>query len=137
MKKIIISILLIIVVVAGIVGYVLYNKKHRSVASEQAIAINATELFRAYEKNEEESNKKYLDKVIEVKGTILSIDKNEENKDVVTLDSGDVLFGIKATIEDTMTNYRVGDLISVKGICTGYLSDVVLVHCVIKKSETK
>jgi len=47
------------------------------------------------------------------------------------LDTGDPMYGIACTlitIEPATGNVKPGEKITVKGICTGYLSDVVLTN---------
>jgi len=132
MKKLVI-IGTILIVVLAIIGYKLYNKGHRSVEDETAIVINASDLFTEYEANETEANTKYLDKVIEVKGTVSEIIKNQDGKSVIILSTSNPMFGINCTMEGESEKITVGSRVSIKGICTGYLSDVVLTRGVITK----
>jgi hypothetical protein len=49
----------------------------------------------------------------------------------VILNTGDPLFGVACTLnlqEKTVRPVQPGEKITVKGICTGYLSDVVLTN---------
>jgi len=124
MRKIIL-IIIILVSAAVVVGVTLYHKPHRSVAQEEAIAVTAAQLFREFETNEEASNKKYLDQVIEVTGTVSGITINQEGYQVILLQTDNPLFGIQCTLLD-QTEIRKDETVTLKGICTGYLSDVVL-----------
>lgn len=119
----------------GIVAYKMYNKPHRDIAAEAAnFTLTADALFAEYEANEEASNAKYLDKVIEVSGKIESIDKTEEGKTSVILTAADAMMGgVSATMHNTQASgvsaYKKGDNIQLKCRCTGKLMDVVLVDC--------
>jgi hypothetical protein len=39
------------------------------------------------------------------------------------------MFGINCTMEEKDGNIKEGDEVVLKGICTGYLTDVVLIRC--------
>ena len=126
MKKYIIIIGALILVVAG-VAYRMYNKPHRDPASETAIEINAAELFRAYENNESGANTLYLDKVLAVSGKVAEISTNQEMMPVVILETENPMFGVSCTMENPKITLQAGDVVTIKGICTGYLSDVILI----------
>lgn len=132
MKKVSIIVVALLCTIA-IAGYKLYNKSHRAVEEEEAIVLTAVDLFAAYETNEEDANKKYLDKVIEVKGMVSEILLNQDGKTVIILSTSNPMFGINCTLENTSDNIQTGSTLFIKGICTGYLSDVVITHGIIEK----
>ena len=121
--------------VGTITGFYLFNEPVKSTASKNAdLIIQANDLFAAYEKNEMEANRKYLDKVVSVIGIVSSIAK-EDNNDVVTLKTGSGMFGIVCKLESGQaikTPLKTGDQIKVKGVCSGMLMDVVLMRCVVE-----
>lgn len=132
MKKAL-PIVFILVLVGGGIAYYMYNKPVEGAGSmDTDFKITSTELFSEFETNETASNEKYLDKAIEVTGTIQSV-TSDENGLSVFLDGG-MMFGIKCeydpNAEHKRTNFKKGESITVKGVCTGMLSDVVLVRCV-------
>lgn len=59
------------VIVAGILlaGWLYYNKPHRSVTESDFLTVQATDLFAAYQNNEEQANHQYLNKVLGGKGS--------------------------------------------------------------------
>jgi hypothetical protein len=123
---------LIIIVTGGFIGYKMYNKPHRNVEAAKGIAIAATQLITAYENNEADANSKYLDKVLEVTGEITEVSKNQKAETVITLKGTD-MGGIICTLEGTaVTEAKPGTSVTIKGICTGYLTDVVLVRSVVQ-----
>jgi len=66
---------LIWLVLAGL-GLYYYDKPHANAGSKTTdIDISAVDLFNQYQKDESAANKKFLDKIIEVKGTITDIQK--------------------------------------------------------------
>jgi hypothetical protein len=110
----------------------MYNKPHRNVQDAKALTIAATKLAADYENNEPEANSQYLDKILEVSGEISDISKNQKGEQVITLRGTD-LSGIICTLEATVqTAIKPGASIMIKGICSGYLTDVVLVRCMVQ-----
>lgn len=123
----------VLLIAAGIFVYKLYTREHRMVEQEQYTSIDASQLFTAFEENEAQANTKFLNQIIEVTGVVSEILTNQENKTVVVLKSNDPLFGISCTLEQSASRLSEGDSLILKGICTGYLSDVVLTDCIIIK----
>ena len=114
-------------ITAIVVGYNLYNKKHRSIFESPVLPVSADELFNQYERNEEESNKKYLDKAVEVTGPVAMVFENKDGKSVIVLKDKDDFFGVSCTLERLGNEkIQIGSTITIRGFCTGYLSDVVL-----------
>lgn len=126
------------VLVFGLVvlAYFIYNKPHKNMERASAdIELSATELFTAFETDESTANEKYLDKVLAVTGEVRSVQTNEEGTVTVTLSAGSDMFGVICELdtlsERPKTNFQPGETITLKGICTGMLMDVVLVRCVL------
>ena len=132
-KKIITWVLLsalLLMVTGGVVGYKMYTKPHRNVEQVKAVEVSALELVTAYENNEAKANAQYLDKVLEVKGEIIEISKNQKDEPVITLKGTD-MSGIICTLEGATTSeIKLNSPVVIKGICTGFLTDVVLVRCI-------
>lgn len=70
MKKIV-WIVLVIVIFGAATVYYLFNKPHRDLVAEEAeIEMSAADLSASYEKDAEQANALYLDKVVQVQGNI-------------------------------------------------------------------
>ena len=122
---------LILLITAGIAGYTLYNKPHRNVKAATAISLHAQKLVDNYEQNENTANKQFLDKVLEVTGQVNEISKNQKGETIIELRGSDMA-SVRCTLEDkNLPNVKSGELATLKGICTGYLTDVVMVRCVL------
>lgn len=123
---------LIIIVTGGFIGYKMYNKPHRNVDEAKGTAVTAAQLITDYETNEADANGKYLDKVLEVTGEITEVSKNQKAETVITL-KGSVMGGIICTLEGTAAiEVKPATTVTIKGICTGYLTDVVLVRAMVQ-----
>jgi hypothetical protein len=130
-RKTILSVLLVLLLAGGFIGYRMYNKPHRDLAGATAdFNLPATELFSDYEADEAEANAKYLDKVIRVSGTIIEVNTDEEGQASLTLDAGGLLGGVICQLDPAIENtFSAGQEISLNGLCTGMLMDVILVRC--------
>lgn len=136
MKKKLILILIGALLIGVGFGIKEYNREVESTADLSAdIQITATNLFNEYQANEAQANAAYLDKTIEVSGTIRDIVTGDSGEKQIVLESDDMLFGVICQFEGD-ANAEIADLqpgapIKIKGICTGILMDVVLKNCVL------
>ena len=132
-KKIIFAIL-ILAIVGAFVAYKMYNKPHINVAETSSdISLQAKTIIDNFSSDETKANEKYLDKIIKVTGEIVSI-KTENETTIISLngnDFGNVLCYLSDETKNEISSLKEGQIISLKGICTGFLMDVVLVKCVI------
>lgn len=133
MKNILI-ILLLLGLVAAVVGYYMYNKPVESLRNEEpAFRVSADTLFAAYEQDEAAANARYLDQVLEVQGKIASVNTDTSGLSL-TLQTGSAMFGVICKLEDKSaeeSNFIIGQQVRLKGQCTGFLMDVVLIRCTV------
>ena len=138
MKKI--SIYILIIGLLGIfIGYKMYNKPHINVAEKPVeITIIANTLLADFSSDETKANTKYLDKIIAVKGRVTTIEFNGE-KAAISLqtkdDFGSVVCYLAKDEFKKSAEIKEGQEVILKGICTGFLMDVILVKCVIINSK--
>lgn len=133
-KRIVFGILAIIAVnVSGGLYYIFQYSKthHRDAATENAIIIPATKLVNDFQANEKQANLKYLNKVVQIRGTVLKQGKDQEKNTTVTIKSGDPFANIFCTLKSRVNLSRKDSVIVVKGICSGFLSDVILNDAVV------
>jgi len=133
MKKLII-IVLIISASAVAYGFYLFNKPHQGVANkEAAFTLDSKKLFNEFDQDETGANKKYLGKIVSVYGKVTDKAVDSKGTFSLILEGGDMA-GVgcqfdKSILKDVQ-NLKTGQVIKVKGKCTGMLMDVVLVDCV-------
>lgn len=111
-----------------------YNKPARNVAKENAIPVTATELYAQFNADQLQANAVYLNKVLEVKGQVLKIRNTPYGEPIVVLNTGDPMFGVACSLyklSPSAQPVKPGESITVKGICTGYVSHVVLSNCLL------
>jgi len=132
MKKILI-ILFILAAIAGTYGYYLYNKP-RSGASDMKTdySMDAKSLYSEFSTDENTANAKYLGKAIEVSGTIRSIETDDRGTMNIAIETNDMgAVNCQFEKKDEMPSLTEGSSVNVKGVCTGFLIDVVMVDCVL------
>jgi len=139
------KIFLIIAAVGLITGlstvYYMFNKPHRDVENEKpAFTMNASVLFSDFNENENISNEKYGDQIIQVTGEISEL--NIEGYQVsITLN--DEMEGVNCALDSLTVEQNkalinamvIGEEITLKGKCDGFdmIMGVVLTRCFIIK----
>jgi hypothetical protein len=136
-KKNILSVIVVIGVMAGGYGYYLWNKPHQDMAAAKVdMALDAKLLYEEFMKDEAAANAKYLDKVIQVKGIVTSVDK-QNGTSLIMLETGDPMGGVACELDPLTTHaksdFNEGEEVLFKGTCSGKLSDVQLSRCVLVK----
>ena len=135
-KNKIIIVIALIAAIAFIVYYYVfvYSIQHRrQVQSETGIVITSDSLVAKYQADEKLANSLYLNKAVVVTGVILSIDKNQEGKTTLVLGRSDSFSNVSVTMISTAPiTQKVGESITIKGLCTGALSDVVITDGVVE-----
>ncbi len=123
------------VVVVLIVFFLAWNYVFRpaktSVASNKPdFETDAVTLLSEFENNENAANDRYLDKIILITGRIGTIQSDTIGVTVYLTEDGisGILCRFSNEVSGTDT-LKEGQEISVKGICSGYLMDVVLNKC--------
>ena len=111
------------------------NKSHDDIESlTTEVKISSSELFTTYEQDEISANNKYLDKVIEVEGKVSQVKTDDHGKTKVHLATDDMIFEVICELDDFSNHKRktfeIGENIVLKGICSGYLSDVIIVRSI-------
>ena len=139
-RKVKILLVTIAVIILIAVAYLFreYNRAPSDIADITAAeTLTATDLIASFENNETLANEKFTGKIIEVTGTISSIHNEADTVVNVRLETGDPLHKINCALAKSemagIKNYPTGQSITIKGYCTGYLLDVELNRCVIKK----
>ncbi|MBK5286523.1 MAG: hypothetical protein JJE25_14080 [Bacteroidia bacterium] len=137
MKKLII-ITSVLTLAAVAYGFYLYNKPHQSIAKEKAAySLSAEQLYSQFDSNEEGANKTYLGKVIAVDGRIEQFTRDEKGNMNIYLATGGmnvVSCQMESKSMKQTASLLPGDKVTLKGICTGMLMDIVLVDCVIAEN---
>ncbi|MEM1121831.1 MAG: hypothetical protein AAGJ18_15375 [Bacteroidota bacterium] len=121
-----------IVLVVGIISYYAFMNapKASSQGKTADFTLPATELYQAFEQDEEGSNGKYIGKIVQVTGTITEISEDEQGAPVILLAGVDGFGGVLCTLEASQAEKAakkdLDDAVTIKGVCTGMLMEVVV-----------
>ena len=124
---------------AGAVGWGLhlYYKPRASLKNITADAtIDAVALYGAYQQDEATADKKFLGKVIAVQGTVQEIQQTDSTLSVELKagEAGGINCRMVINKLEKVTMPPKGTVISIKGKCSGFLMDVILVDCLLEKN---
>lgn len=138
MKKRMLIVFILFAVLIGsalLLIYSKWNKAPGSIEKADAVQLNAVGLFREFSENEQQATEAYNGKVIETTGIVGSTVTNQEGKIIVQLQTNDPLFGINCTMEKD-PGVKQGETVTIKGVCSGYTTDVILIRCYLIKKTT-
>lgn len=122
---------LAILLVIGITCY-LFRPTPDSVCNKIAIkTLRADQLINEYETDEADANKLYLGKVVTVTGVVSSITNDDLNRLTIEFECQSVgtVIATLCKNESTRANIQIGETLSIKGECSGYTFDVILIKC--------
>jgi hypothetical protein len=131
-----ISLLIVFVLAqAGILtGVYMYNRQHTDLrGSHPDFVVTASELSKEFESDENAATSRYLNKVLEVSGTVGTIKTGDGNITSVTLETGNPMSAVICTFSPSNkpADFEQGKEITVRGECSGFLMDVLLNNCTI------
>lgn len=94
--------------------------------------VSVAELTTAFSENETAANEKYLNQALTVKGTVMETEQNQDGGLVIILAGDDPMATVQCTMRDKDVTVNTGDVVTVKGKCTGSsLFGVLLSGCVL------
>ncbi len=134
------GILLLILAAAGRAFY-LYNKPHQGTEGVRADwTLEADSLYSRYSTDEKTADAKYMGKVIEVIGKVAEIQRNGQSEIwILSPQAGGGGINCQMAADEkgrgtnTAEGVKAGDIVKVKGRCTGFLMDVNLSDCIGEK----
>lgn len=85
------------------------------------------EVLQAFASNPEESGKKYIDQVLEVKGTVTHLEKDATGFYTIVLGEEGAMSAVRCVVDSLYTSatakYTAGSVATVRGVCVGYSPD--------------
>ncbi len=124
---------IVLVMLGGILGWRMYNKPHKKAEDIKGIALTVSEIANEFSTNEEKAKANYLDKVIEVSGTVSEVTENQDGQLLVIMTGEDPTASVQCSMRDKGIALEEGQGIIVKGFCSGLslFDDVMLTDCVL------
>jgi hypothetical protein len=132
--KIALLVVLLIAIGSILTALILYNKKHPDTAKAKPdFVVTATALQKAFEDNEATASTRYINKILEVRGTIVSITTADSTNTNISLKNGSDISSVICTFRKitNFTKFKTGDEITLRGECSGFLMDVLLNNCAV------
>jgi polyisoprenoid-binding protein YceI len=133
-KKLLIALAIIVGIIAigFIVLKIMTRNAERHVESEKGIVVSTSQIVNLFSTAEDSANKVYLNKTLELTGTVVSVDSNDNRQPVILLKETNEAAGVLCTFKKKLDQTVVaGNNITIKGICTGFLSNVTVTDCIL------
>lgn len=136
-KILLIGLILIIISLFFIIN--LYNKPFIDIKkSNPKIEITAQEILNDYLADERLANEKYVDNLIQIKGEIADI-SFDKGISIITLKDtrgfSSIICQMLPEANLNVLKLKKGSQVLIKGVCTGYLIDIMMVRCVLNNDN--
>lgn len=132
------KIYLFTIIIITLITIVLSLKINKSsyknkIKNKSDFSFTSNELIKKFKNNQENAKNLYSDKIIEVSGKIKEI-SYLNNKTTIILKSENIDFGVICELNplENIKKLEKNKTIRIKGICKGYLKDVILLNCSIE-----
>ena len=121
--------------IAVLIGLYMFNKKAPDLSKVKPdYVLSFSELTDEFSMDEGAATAKYVDKVLEVRGPVLSTGAGTDSTFSVTLGEAGQMIGVICTFRQTggskPPDIKEGTEITVRGVCSGMLMDILLNNCV-------
>lgn len=130
--KISLFVILFIAVAGILTGLYLFNMKHADLAKARPdFIVTATALQKDFEDNEKTASSRYINKILEVSGTIVAITAADSANTNISLKTGSDMSSVICTFHKMAdpSKLKAGAEITLRGQCSGFLMDVLLNNC--------
>jgi hypothetical protein len=137
-KRYIFLSLTIVIAIAALIAYKIWNTPHEDIKNAVAIRTNAMALYSTLANDRSRTPSVLINKVVEVSGKVKQVSENQQKQQVILLKTNVQDGSVNCTMEEKIKNIKAGDSILLKGICMGYAGgdkdidlpgDVFLIRC--------
>lgn len=137
-RRAFIGVALLVVAVAAYYGIRSYTATMPGAAGHKPeLAVQAGELFKAYQEDEVQAGAKYNDKLLKVEGVVKQVATNGEGRMSVLLTTDSELGSVVCEFAEKAEARREGSRVAIKGYCAGFNFDVLLQRCAFAETITK
>lgn len=116
-----------------------FNKPQIDVKkAETELRINSNELIHSFISDETKADSSFVERVIEVEGIVEKITfKNEKTSIILQtqIDSSNIICEMRDDDYDRLAVLKEGEEVIVKGVCKGFLMDVIILNCIFVPDE--
>lgn len=137
-------ILLVLGAIGLFTGYFMWNKPHLDVAKADATAVDAAALYKIFSTDSAAAKKQYQEKVLLVSGKVHNSSFNQQQQQVITLESGIAEAFVNCTMEKAAGTVNDGSVITIRGICSGMgqgdpdlgiMGDLYMTRCMVSEKK--
>ncbi len=135
--KVTLFIVLIIAIGGIFAGLYMYTLKHKDLRKVKPDFVTTSAMLqKEFEDNEVAATAKYLNRVLEITGTIESVKTGEDKTINVTLKTGSNVSSVICSFPavNNPADFEAGKQITIRGECSGFLMDVLLNNCTVIKN---
>jgi hypothetical protein len=127
MKRTILIAVILVLAIGGWYGYRLYSEKNPDLKnSKPDFSIEGTTLIAAFNKDSSGASKQYINRIVEVKGTVSKADTSG----VIALGTAGEMSTVECTMDkrhkEDYVDVKEGEQVSIKGRVTGFKSETML-----------
>ena len=134
-KKVFYFIITLALITTTYIGYKYFFSTTINISNASAeMTISAEKLAASYIADQESADHTYKGKIVEVYGIIKEITfVNKTNTIILQSDhkNFNVLCDMQFDSSEGLQNLSVGQKVTIKGICKGFLHDVILLNCML------
>jgi hypothetical protein len=134
-RIILILIVFVILIFSGGYFYLRYMPDKNMTKLAPDFMLTASQFASEYEMDPTASDVKFIDRIVEVTGRISDISTDQNDATVFILRDNEMETGILCTLireaDSDAAAIKPGDKVTVRGVCTGMLFEVVMNKCVI------
>lgn len=133
--KIILLVFLLLGLMGGSYVYFEYTKPPKDIENAKTeVEVSSENLVAMFLFNEDLANSTFVEKTIEVEGIIEKITFKNDHYSVFlqAQEKGSkIICAMKPSKTNLIKNLRPGENVRLKGICKGYLKDVIMLNCIL------
>jgi len=132
-------IVLVLIIISLFFIINLYNKPFIDIKkSNPELEVTAQEILDDYLADEYSANEKYVDNLIQIKGEVAEI-SFDKGISIITLKDrsgfSSIICHMLPEANLNVLKLKKGNQITIKGVCTGYLFDIMMVRCILTNSN--
>jgi hypothetical protein len=142
--KVLVYGLLLIAVIGGLASiYIIFTKSGNIDVSniENVEHVEVEEVIAMFKKDQEKANAEFIEKIIEVEGEIKEISFLNDRHTIIlnskSFTQSFVMCDMSPLENDKINKLTVGDTVVLRGVCKGYLLDVIMLNCIPINEKTK
>ncbi|MET0300108.1 MAG: hypothetical protein ABW036_10115 [Flavitalea sp.] len=124
MKRTALIVIAVLIAGLGVTIYLMYTHEPAdNVSGDPDYTLTSSGLIEAFEKDSSAASLKYINKVIQCKGTVKMLDTSGSLVLIPDDGSGEIIVAIDSRYTPALKQTETGAVITIQGICSGYSRD--------------